>query len=84
MAISCGQEWLATDALFEKGIIEETYFSKLFHPGDVVVGIVDTQLMGYLIKTCTFEPDSTSLELKAMSWTFNEVFRKKEHNLKVD
>ena len=78
MALSCGQKWSAADALFEKETIEEAHLSKLFCPGDVVVQMVDAQPRGYLIETCTLKPNSTSLELKVMSWTFDEVFRKEE------
>ncbi len=84
MAISCGQEWSASDALLENGMIEETHFPKLFRPGDVVVEMVDSQPRGYQIRTCTLMPNSTSLELKAMSWTLEEVFRKEEIDLEVD
>jgi hypothetical protein len=84
MAISCGKEWSDADALIESGMMEETHFSKLFRPGDVVVEMVDGQPRGYLIETCTLNPNPTSVELMAISWTFDEVFRKEETNLEVD
>jgi len=83
MAISCGQEWSAADAVLKNGMIEETHLSKLFRPGDVVVEMVDSQPRGYQIETCTLIPNSTSLELKTTSWTFDEGFRKEKIDLDV-
>jgi hypothetical protein len=83
LTTSCGREWLAADTLFKNGMVDRSHFSKLFRLDDVVVTMVDAQPTAHLVELCASPPNSSSLELSVMSWTFDEVFRKQMSVLTV-
>ena len=72
----CGDDWMTADTLFQEGMVNRAHFHKLFAPGDVLVTGSDTQLRAYHLQDCV-DSNQSHLQLNCTSWTFDEVFKKK-------
>jgi hypothetical protein len=76
------EEYQEADNLFERGLVNQYHFPKLFGPNEIVVTVANNQPLSYISEICPALEDR-HLELDCWSWDFDGLFRKEKSNLSV-